>query len=263
MHLSSLAHRLREGLLDLVFAPVCVACGGPIPSVDDVRIICRLCWARARPLPAPNCARCWEPAPGGWHPQAAHCTVCERLPPGVRAIRSAFRMAEPVSRMVHALKYGGWEAAGAPMGARLVKVPLPADVAEEANLVVPVPVSTSRLRQRGYNQAALLATAFAEATGRTCDGEVLARIRATESQTALHPDERRANVAHAFAVPSGQAPKLHREHVLLIDDVWTTGATAIACAETLLQAGARAVSVLTFARALGGLRHDAGGPTAP
>jgi ComF family protein len=193
---------------------------------------------------------------------AAHCMVCDGLPPGVRAVRSAYLMLDPVSRMVHALKYRGWEAAGSPMGLRMAGVPLPADVEDEARLVVPVPVSKSRLRQRGYNQAELLAAAFAQATGRTCEARVLARIRATESQTALHPDERRANVAHAFTVPTGAGRELHREHVLLVDDVWTTGATAIACAETLLAAGARAVSVLTFARALSGLRRE-GDPAAP
>jgi ComF family protein len=247
---------LRDGLLDLVFAPVCVACGDVILPADDVRLICRLCWTRARPLPSPHCARCWESrlSPTA---QSQHCALCEILPPGVRVIRSAFQMVEPVSDMVHALKYRGWEAAAQPMSARMLEVPLPADVRDEVRLVVPVPTSRARLRQRGYNQAELLAVGYARATEHTCEPGVLCRIHATESQTALHPDERRANVAHAFAVPVGRAPELHREHVLLIDDVWTTGATALACAEALLGAGARVVSVLTFARALGVLRRDA------
>jgi ComF family protein len=244
----SLLHRLRDGLLDLVFAPVCVACRGAIPARDPVRVICRLCWARARPLPAPNCARCWEPiAVSG---AASHfCGVCASLPPGLRSVRSAFLMQPPTSEMVHALKYGGWEAAAAPMGERMAAVPLPPDVADEAVLVVPVPVSRSRLRERGYNQAEMLAAVVARASGRRLEPGLLIRTRATESQTALHPDERRANVAHAFAVAAGRSAELHREHVLLVDDVWTTGATAAACAETLLEAGARAVSVLSFARA--------------
>jgi len=243
-----LLHRLRDGLLDLVFAPVCVACGGAIAAADDVRIVCRVCWSRARPVPAPNCPRCWETRPG--HTGATGvCALCDSLVPGLRAVRSAYLMAEPASAMVYALKYRGWEAAAAPMGERMARVPLPRDVAAEARLVVPVPVSASRLRQRGYNQAALLADGFARARGLVTEPDVLVRTRATETQTALHPDERRANVAHAFAVPAGMAPQLRREHVLLIDDVWTTGATATACSETLLDAGARAVTVVTFARA--------------
>jgi ComF family protein len=263
MTLNAWLRTLGDGLLDLVFAPVCVACDRAIPTVDGARLICRVCWARARPLPAPHCPRCWEPLRQPRDPATA-CPLCPQLPPGVRCVRSAFAMLPPVSDMVHALKYRGWEAAAEPMGARLCEVPWPADVRDEARLVVPVPVSPSRRRQRGYNQAELLATAYAERAGRTCEPELLLRVRATETQTALHPDERRANVAHAFAVAAGRAPQLHREHLLLIDDVWTTGATALACAEALLGEGARAVSVLTFARALRDRSHtpvDAPGST--
>jgi ComF family protein len=248
-------HRLVDGLLDLVFAPVCVACGGAISTLQAERIVCALCWARAPALPEPRCPRCGEPrlTPAA---DPSSCSVCALLPPGVRAVRSAFLMGGTASTMVHALKYRGWEVAGGPMGARMAPVTFPADVRDELRLVVPVPLSAARLRQRGYNQAERLASSYAAATRLCCEPGMLARTRTTETQTALHPDERRANVAGAFAVPLSRAPDLHREHVLLIDDVWTTGATATACAEALLGAGARAVSVLTFARAPGSLRHD-------
>lgn len=250
-------HRLRDGLLDLVFAPACVACGGAIPTARAERVICGLCWARAPTLPEPRCPRCGEPLLTPT-PDPTACAVCATLLPGMRAVRSAYLMAGTASKMVHALKYRGWEVAGAPMGARMASVALPRDVQEEARVVVPVPISGKRMRQRGYNQAERLALGYAAATSRTPDPDLLVRTRSTETQTALHPDERRANVAHAFAVRPGREPDLHREHVLLVDDVWTTGATATACAEALLEAGARAVSVLTFARAPGRLRHDLG-----
>jgi ComF family protein len=152
--------------------------------------------------------------------------------------------------MVHALKYQGWEAAAAPMAARLAELVMPADVMEEARITVPVPVTASRLRERGYNQAALLAAAFAERTSRTCEPRLLVRSHASDTQTTLHPDERRANVAGAFAPAPGADSIVRGEHILLIDDVWTTGATALACSAALFGAGARVVSVLTFARAL-------------
>ncbi|MBW3630663.1 MAG: ComF family protein, partial [Gemmatimonadetes bacterium] len=107
-----------------------------------------------------------------------------------------------------------------------------------------------RLRARGYNQAELLSSLVAELNGWVDGTKMLERTRATDSQTALHPTERRANVAGAFRVCVGRERELRREHVLLVDDVWTTGATALACAAALTSAGARAVSVLTFARAL-------------
>lgn len=181
------------------------------------------------------------------------CALCAELPPSLRALRSPYLLDGPPRELVHGLKYGGWRALAAAMGRRMAAVDLPREVAEEVRLVVPTPVSPVRLRQRGYNQAALLAEAVAAERGWTCAPDVLVRSRASETQTALHPSERRANVAGAFEAPGGPG-SLRLEHVLLVDDVWTTGATALACGAAMLAAGARAYSVLTFARALPELR---------
>src|SRR5690606_8734923 len=108
----------------------------------------------------------------------------------------------------------------------------------------------ARRRERGYNQAALPAREVAKIRGWDCRENVLERSRASGSQTALHPDERRANVADAVRPRPEEAGGVALQHVLVLDDVWTTGATALACGEALLTAGARAFSVLTFARAL-------------
>lgn len=246
------AAELGQGLLDLVFAPVCAACAAPVPTSERERLVCRLCWARVRELPAPRCPRCWTPVPHG-REAGVRCTACVVLPPVVRVVRSAFAMG-PVSRkLVHALKYRGWSALAEPMGRRMAALSFPEDVEEEASVVVPVPTSATRVREKGYNQAALLAAVFASCTGRTTDPDLLARSRASGTQTALHPDERRANVAGAFTVPEGRRGGLQGRHVLLVDDVWTTGATAEACARALLDSGARVVSVATFARVVPGL----------
>src|SRR5687768_8112151 len=241
--------QLAAGLLDLVFAPVCVACGDPIATGERERLVCRVCWTRCRPLPAPRCERCWGPVPAREDPRPK-CRTCGDWPAGVRAIRSAFVMGEVPRRLVHALKYRGWEAVAAPMAARMAELAWPWDVHDEARFVVAVPTSGTRLRERGYNQAALLATGFAARTGRIMRPELLVRTRTTGTQTALHPSERRANVARAFAVPANAGSDLAGEHVILVDDVWTTGATALACSEALLDAGARVVSVATFARVI-------------
>ncbi|HEX2188018.1 MAG TPA: ComF family protein [Longimicrobiaceae bacterium] len=249
MSLLARAADLRDGLLDLVFAPVCAACAAPVPTTRAERLVCGLCWSRVREVPGPRCDRCWTPLPPAREP-GPRCAACAALPAGVRAVRSAFVMGETARKLVHALKYRGWAALAEPLGARMAALPFPWDAEEEARLVVPVPTSPTRVRERGYNQAALLARAFAARTGRTTDPEMLARTRASRTQTALHPEERRANVAGAFAVPERRRSALRGEHVLLVDDVWTTGATAVACAQALLDAGARVVSVATFARAI-------------
>jgi ComF family protein len=157
------------------------------------------------------------------------------------------------SAIVHALKYGGWPALAEEMGARMATLAFPLDVPEEVRWLVPVPVSAQRRRERGFDQAVLLAQAVSRRTGQTARPDLLLRIRHTRTQTALHPRERQANVARAFAVPAGCEEFLVGEHILLVDDVWTTGATATAAAEALLAVGVRAVSVLTFARAVPGI----------
>jgi ComF family protein len=241
------ARGLLEGLLDLVFAPVCAACGSAVPTAARDRLVCLTCTARLRPLPLPRCDRCWNP-----HEPALRedCGVCAELPPALRAVRSAAVMEGPARDLVHALKYRGWSAVAPALAARMAALPFPLEVEEEVRLVVAVPLSRVRLRERGYNQAALLAGAVAARRGWTDEPRLLARARATERQTTLHPAERRANVAGAFSVPEAARASVRGEHVLIVDDVWTTGATALACLDALLVAGARAASVLTFARAL-------------
>jgi ComF family protein len=240
------AAALARGVLDLVFAPVCLGCDEPISTSSPERLVCRACWSRMRELPVPRCDRCWTPKLA----MRESCPACDTLPPYLRCVRSAFLMDGPARNLVHALKYGGWRAVAREMGRRMAALPLPLEVREEVRCAVPVPLSRVRLRARGYNQAEMLGTTLARAKGWRDGSGILERTRATDSQTALHPTERRANVAGAFRVRPGREGEVRREHVLLVDDVWTTGATALACAAALTLAGARAVSVITFTRAL-------------
>jgi ComF family protein len=109
---------------------------------------------------------------------------------------------------------------------------------------VPIPLGPARERVRGYNQSAKLATALALRTGLRVDLGLLARIRETRSQTTLTPDQRSANLRGAFA-RRGRLP----ERIVLVDDVFTTGATLASAAKTLLDGGAESVSAVSFARA--------------
>jgi ComF family protein len=122
-----------------------------------------------------------------------------------------------------------------------------------ADMVIPVPLHASRRRERGYNQAELLARAFASMQGLPVRTDVLMRVRATEAQTHLSQAERRRNVAGAFALSDPMAAKMIAgRRIMLVDDVTTTGSTLDAAAEPLRAAGAASVWGLAFARPLAG-----------
>jgi len=173
------------------------------------------------------------------------------LPAYVRAARSVAWVGSDGTgaAVVHALKYGGWTSAAAGMAERMARLAWPPDVTEERALVVPVPLSSARLRERGYNQSALLARALGERWGVGVDERALERTRATRTQTRLTPGERLANVRGAFRATAGAPERVRGLHVVLVDDVVTTAATLNASAAALFAAGARIVSYVTFGRA--------------
>jgi ComF family protein len=136
------------------------------------------------------------------------------------------------------------------MGLRMARVDWPLDVAEERAAIVPVPLAAKRERERGYNQSVELARAVSDVWGIPVWRDVLVRTRYTETQTRLTPGDRLRNVSGAFRVASSAREMLAGAHVVVVDDVVTTGATLNACAAALCDGGARIVSFLTFGRAL-------------
>jgi ComF family protein len=241
--------RLADNVLDLVFSPVCLACDGAIAPGDDARFVCGRCRSRLRSLPAPACPRCGAPRLRTGRQHGPTCRECGDWPAALRSARSAVLLHPPADRIVHQLKYRGWSALGAFMGERMASLALPADVQQEARIVVPVPTTRKRKRTRGYNQAALIAHGFARCSGREVRA-LLVRDPGRGSQTTLQPAARRANVAGAFHAARGAERSIPGAHVILVDDVLTTGATAVECTRVLVEAGARCVSLVTFARAL-------------
>lgn len=218
---------------------------------DTARMMCLGCRARLRAPEPPLCPRCGAPARLTGSPRGATCRECADWPAAIVAARAACLLRPPADRIVHQLKYRGWRGLAGPMGDVMARVRLPEDAACEATTVVPVPTTRRRLRRRGYNQAELLARAFAWRSGRRCL-PLLARRGEADTQTRLQPLERAANVAEAFLLAADAAREpIASKHLLLVDDVMTTGATAAECARVLVGEGARCVTVLTFARAIG------------
>ena len=184
--------------------------------------------------------------------EPAFCAACapllepsspepDALPVGSPA---AFLYGGPLATAIQRLKYAGRSELARPLGALL------ADYAVvfggRVERVVPVPLHPSRLRERGFNQSALLARPVAQALGVPFDPHWLARVRPTRDQAGLARDARSQNLRGAFAARGARAPR-----VLLIDDVRTTGATLAEAAEALLRAGCEHVHTLALARAAG------------
>jgi ComF family protein len=241
-----LTPRLHAGaaaLIDLVFPRACPVCERFLERSDE-GLICGACWARVPLLPEPCCERCGHPTYG------ERCRWCPLLPPYVRAARSAAWAAGFTGLgVVHALKYGGWYRTATDIARRMARVTWPVDVIDERRALVPVPLSSKRLRERGYNQSLELANALSQYWKLPVWRDVVERSRHTETQTRLTPGERLRNVSGAFRAPSSARNLLRGAHLVVVDDVVTTAATLNACAAALCEGGARVVSFVTFGRA--------------
>ncbi len=228
---------------DLLLPIACISCDRPVGRLET-GIVCGHCWSRARPLPSPRCERCGHPA------DRYSCRWCPLLPAFVRAARSYCWIGTGTgSDIVHAFKYDGWRRAGAQMAHRMSRVAWPLDVVRERTATVAVPLARQRERERGFNQSAILASELAVIWGIPAWNHALLRSRPTLSQTELTPGERKGNVAGAFRVRRECAGSLAGAHIILVDDIVTTGATLRACSSALFHAGARTISYMTFGRA--------------
>ena len=247
--LPSLASSAADALAQLLFPAECLLCRALLPFDRSRDLVCPLCRHRWRPVVPPWCERCGQP-----EPLFGRCRVCADWPAPLQCARSAVWLDVAARRSVHALKYGGLPRIADHLAAAAARVTLPLPAGRAAALV-PVPLGPRRLRARGYNQSALLAHGLGTRWGIPV-AELLVRTRETATQTALTPGSRLANVAGAFEVRnaevgtrSGSAFPLPRSTFVLVDDVFTTGATVAAAAGALEAAGARSIMAVTFGRA--------------
>ncbi|MGQ9687561.1 MAG: ComF family protein [Desulfobaccales bacterium] len=229
-------------LLNFFLPRLCVFCGAVV--AEEARApACPACEAAvtwvASPL-CPVCGRVYEAGVGADH----LCGPCQTDPPPFERARAAVLYDEdgPSGRAIKGLKYNR-RLDMLPVMHQWLRGPQCLELVAEADLVAPVPLHPKRLRQRGFNQALLLAQTF---PGATLERELLVRVRHTPPQTGLNPKERRENVKGAFAVP--RPDRVKDKKVLLLDDVFTTGSTVKECTRVLRRAGARRVDVLTVAR---------------
>jgi ComF family protein len=240
--------QIGREVLDLLLPPHCAGC-----EAICRELFCPTCLPRLEALEGPYCPRCGHPHPpaaGGW-PLCADCRPRKR--PALDGARSALFHLGPARKAIITYKFEGCLEYATPLAGLLAQRflnelarphPLPFD---EVSAVVPVVLHPARRAWRGFDQASLLSTALAHALDRPLWADVLVRVRNTAPQLRLSPAEREANIHAAFE--ARQPSKLKGAALLIVDDVYTTGATLREAARALKHGGAAAVYALTLTRA--------------
>lgn len=226
--------RFSRHFLNLLFPPTCAVC----KQVGEV--LCGRCLEALPRLAEMVCGRCGRAVKRPF----SLCLACQKRPFPLQTIRATFQYVSPLKELIHKFKYENNFALAEPLGQAMAVAWSLQDVGITA--VVPVPLHPKREQKRGYNQSMLLAQQLCHHHPLPLIPHALRRVRFTRPQIELGADQRQQNVQQAFAADPHLAGG---QHLLLIDDVCTTGATLSACAEALLDAGAAAVSAYCLARA--------------
>jgi ComF family protein len=246
----SLLH-LRHGA-DLILPPICVHCHAPN---SEHGILCAACWQGVDFITPPLCERSGAPMTYGGGDERLISAAALRNPPAFGRARAAARFDGVIRNLVHGFKYADRHEVSS-LFARMMRS-AGGELLRDADVLMPVPLHPLKLSKRRYNQAAILAWKISALTELPDDAFSLRRIRRTPSQVGLSSEERRANVAAAFTLAPQAANGIRGKHVLLIDDVITTGSTLSACTRVLKNAGARQVDCLAVAMAVGDQHGDA------
>lgn len=240
---------MLNAFFDLLLPPLCLGCDRAIAPGDSRRLVCRRCRTQLRAAPPPICTRCDAPLLITGRTAEPDCPECREWPAELVRAGTAYLMHPPADRIVHQLKYRGWSALADVLAEAMADRARTLDLHGGIHFVTAVPTTRSRALERGYNQAELIARAVAGKLNCAYEN-LLERTASKNTQTTLQPAARGANVAGAFRLRSEMRRQVVQAHILLIDDVLTTGATVIECTRTLIEGGGSAVSVLTYARAV-------------
>jgi ComF family protein len=242
-----LAPRIKEWVnatLALCYPEVCQLCGNSRATPAE-GFVCTGCRAQVRFIDPPFCERCGTPYQGQIT-TAFECANCRDFALEFSYARSAVIAREGVLDIIHRYKYNRALYFEPFLAGLLLSRAVPALATAKWDLIVPVPLHATRLREREFNQAERLAHRLGSATCIPVEPRLLRRVLPTQTQTVLGRPERIANVRRAFAMRRGKS--LDGQRIVLLDDVFTTGATTSACAKVLKTAGSGEVCVWTVAR---------------
>jgi len=265
---ATLWERTAQGLQKVVFPPKCYSCNvfyhpcaettkKPFTLTEHfaqgmTQFLCPVCAKAFVPIASPLCTQCGAPFKSK-ETDDHLCGVCLATPKHFSAARAAGVYESALTAVIHQFKYHAKSELSKPLGDLLWVTLQRYWEVRDIDLIIPIPLHRTRLRKRGFNQAHLIVKEWGRVAPeivrpRISKKDILERSRHTEPQTALNSQQRLLSIKNAFRV--GDGLKVTDKRVLLVDDVYTTGATVNECAKVLIQAGAGRVDVLTLARAV-------------
>ncbi len=226
---------MLNNFLNILFPETCPVCKNKSDS-HETAPICSKCWEAVKPYEGPSCNRCGRPLISDI---SSICGACHKSEPYFeRAL--CFGLHEgALQKAISLFKFNGIKRLSSPLSKKIALKRLPA-----THIVIPVPLHKRRLKEREFNQSALLGKHIADISGAPLILNSLIRSRDTLPQVGLNAKERKKNIRNAFKVHEPQSVKGKR--VMLVDDVFTTGATVQECSKVLKKAGAKEVHVVTL-----------------
>lgn len=237
---------ILKNIADVIFPPACLGCAEILPREEE-KYFCPDCRGQIRFLTGSICPICgitFFDSPAESH----LCGNCMEQRPFFSVARAVAAYENVILEAIQKFKYGRDLSTGSLLASFLAEYPFPGFDYRAYDMIVPVPLHIKKLRQRGFNQATILAQALKKKWQIPLNYFLLKRTKFTLTQTGLKKKEREGNIKGAFAVSDEKAAE--GKNIILVDDVYTTGATVNECARTLRRAGAKEIAVLTLARVI-------------
>ena len=238
---AAVARGAARMIVDFALPPRCPGCG---VITEDSHRFCLQCWQSLAFLGDPSCARCGFPFEYDAG-EGAECGACLADPPSFDRLRAAVAYGDVARKVALKLKYSGRPAVAETL-AHFMQRHLAGE--DDKAILLPVPLHRWRIWKRGYNQSALIARALAQRSGLAAELDLIRRVKATPPLKGMGRRERALAVRGAFAMREGARELIAGRTLVLVDDVYTSGATANACARMLKRSGAGAVNILCWAR---------------
>lgn len=246
LRLLSMVKIIFWGLFNLIFPAECSLCSNSLETIRE-RYICSNCLKKIIPIELPVCDRCGKPLVSSFnHLQHPLCRECRTMRRYFTIARAVGTYEGVLKKAIWLFKYEGKTGLQSTLGQMMVDRITHLDWINKIDIIIPIPLCKARLRERGYNQSDILSDFMSKKLNIPVSRNNLKRIKATIAQASLKRSQRIKNVYNAFCIQRPE--KFSGKRVLLIDDVFTTGATSNECSRILKKAGASDIFVLTLAR---------------